>query len=64
MLERIGAVPGTEGIMRTFPECLEGLQAFGERVLPHMRTAKLAPPRPLRGDSVSSMTPPRQCGYT
>jgi pyrimidine oxygenase len=45
MLDRIGAVPGTKGIMLIFPECLAGLQDFGERVLPLMRTAKLDPPR-------------------
>jgi hypothetical protein len=28
-----------QGIMLIFPECLAGLQAFGERVLPLMRTA-------------------------
>jgi pyrimidine oxygenase len=45
MLDRIGAVPGTKGIMLIFPECLAGLQDFGERVLPLMRTAKLDLPR-------------------
>jgi pyrimidine oxygenase len=45
ILDRIGAVPGTKGIMLIFPECVAGLQEFGERVLPLMRTAKLAPPR-------------------
>ena len=45
ILDRIGAVPGIKGIMLIFPECLAGLQEFGERVLPLMRTAKLAPPR-------------------
>ena len=45
ILDRIGTVPGTKGIMLIFPECLAGLQEFGERVLPLMRTAKLAPPR-------------------
>jgi pyrimidine oxygenase len=39
ILDRIGAVPGTKGIMLIFPECLEGLEVFGERVLPLMRTA-------------------------
>jgi pyrimidine oxygenase len=48
MLDRIGAVPGTKGIMLIFPECLAGLQDFGERVLPLMRTAKLDPPRVSR----------------
>jgi alkanesulfonate monooxygenase SsuD/methylene tetrahydromethanopterin reductase-like flavin-dependent oxidoreductase (luciferase family) len=48
ILDRIGTVPGTQGIMLIFPECLAGLEEFGERVLPLMRTAKLAPPRPLR----------------
>jgi pyrimidine oxygenase len=47
ILDRIGAVPGTKGIMLIFPECLEGLQTFGERVLPLMRTARLAAPRPV-----------------
>jgi pyrimidine oxygenase len=45
ILDRIGAVPGTKGIMLIFPECVAGLQEFGEHVLPLMRTAKLAPPR-------------------
>ena len=45
ILYRIGAVSGTKGIMLIFPECLEGLQEFGERVLPLTHTAKLAPPR-------------------
>jgi pyrimidine oxygenase len=49
ILDRIGAVPGTKGIMLIFPECVAGLQAFGERVLPLMHTAKLAPPRVPRG---------------
>ena len=34
--------------MLIFLECLAGFQAFGERVLPLMRTAKLAPPRAPR----------------
>jgi len=34
--------------MLIFPEYLTGLQVFGERVLPLMRTTKLAPPRPPR----------------
>ena len=34
--------------MLIFPEYLTGLQEFGERVLPLMRTAKLASPRPPR----------------
>jgi hypothetical protein len=29
--------------MLIFPECLEGLQVFGERVLPQMHTVKPAP---------------------
>jgi pyrimidine oxygenase len=45
ILDRIGAVPGTKGIMLIFLECVAGLQEFGERVLPLMRTAKLDPPR-------------------
>jgi hypothetical protein len=45
-LDRIGGVPGTMGIMLIFPECLAGLQVFGERVLPLMHTAMLALPRP------------------
>jgi pyrimidine oxygenase len=45
ILDRIGTVPGTKGIMLIFPEYLTSLQEFGERVLPLMRTAKLAPPR-------------------
>ena len=48
VLDHIGTVPGTQGIMLIFPECLVGLQEFGERVLPLMRTAKLASPRPPR----------------
>lgn len=48
ILDRIGTVPGSKGIMLIFPECLAGLQAFGERVLPLMHTVKLAPPRPPR----------------
>ena len=45
------ATPGPfirKGIMLIFLECLAGFQAFGERVLPLMRTAKLAPPRAPR----------------
>jgi hypothetical protein len=56
-------VPGTKGIMLIFPECLEGLQVFGERVLPRLRTVKLAPPRSLCGNSVPVMTSPRECAY-
>jgi pyrimidine oxygenase len=48
ILDRIGSVPGTKGIMLIFPECLEGLQTFGERVLPLMCTATLAPRAPHR----------------
>jgi pyrimidine oxygenase len=48
ILDRIGAVPGTKGIMLIFPECVAGLQEFGERVLPLMHTAKLDPPRAPR----------------
>jgi len=48
MLDHIGTVLGTQGIMLIFPECLAGLQEFGECVLPLMRTAQLAPPaRPV-----------------
>jgi pyrimidine oxygenase len=47
-LDRIGAVPGTKGIMLIFPECVAGLREFGARVLPLMHTAMLAPPRPPR----------------
>jgi pyrimidine oxygenase len=45
ILDHIGTVPGTKGIMLIFPECVAGLQEFGERVLPLMRTAKLDPAR-------------------
>jgi pyrimidine oxygenase len=48
ILDHIGTVPGTKGIMLIFPECVAGLQEFGERVLPLMHTAKLAPPRAPR----------------
>ena len=48
LLDRIGTVPGTKGIMLIFPECVAGLQEFGERVLPLMRTATLAPWRAPR----------------
>jgi pyrimidine oxygenase len=48
ILDRIGTVPGTKGIMLIFPEYLAGLQEFGERVLPRMRTVKLASPRAPR----------------
>jgi len=51
ILDRIGTVPGTKGIMLIFPEYLAGLQEFGERVLPLMRTAKLASPRPPRAQA-------------
>jgi pyrimidine oxygenase len=47
-LDHIASIPGTKGIMLIFPECLAGLQECGERVLPLMRTAKLASPRPYR----------------
>jgi pyrimidine oxygenase len=47
-LDHIASVPGTKGIMLIFAEYLAGLQEFGERVLPLMRTAKLALPRPPR----------------
>jgi hypothetical protein len=47
-LDHIASVPGTKGIMLIFAEYLAGLQEFGERVLPLMRTAKLASPRPPR----------------
>jgi len=63
ILDRIGAVPGTKGIMLIFPECLEGLQVFGEQVLPRMRTAKLAPPRPPRGGSVPLKAWSREYAY-
>jgi hypothetical protein len=45
--------------MLIFPECLEGLQVFGEQVLPRMRTAKLVPLRPPRRNSVPLMAWPR-----
>jgi pyrimidine oxygenase len=48
VLDHIGTVPGTQGIMLIFPECLAGLQEFGECVLPLMRTAQLASPRAQR----------------
>src|SRR5215510_16303473 len=34
ILDRIGAVPGSKGVMLIFPECLAALQEFGERVFP------------------------------
>jgi pyrimidine oxygenase len=40
-LDRLGSVPGTKGIMLIFPECLAGIQEFGERVLPLMKNVKL-----------------------
>ena len=48
ILDRIGAVPGIKGVMLIFPACLAGLQECGERVLPLMCTATLAPPRTPR----------------
>ena len=42
-LDRIASVPGTKGIMLIFAEYLAGLQEFGERVLPLMRTASWHP---------------------
>jgi pyrimidine oxygenase len=49
ILDHIGSVPGTKGVMLIFPECLEGLQIFGERVLPLMHTVKPAPTAPPTG---------------
>ncbi len=43
ILDHIGSVPGTKGIMLIFPECEEGLRVFGDRVLPLMHTVKPAP---------------------
>ena len=39
-LDRFGSMPGNKGIMLIFPECLAGLQEFGERVLPLMKNVK------------------------
>jgi len=39
-LDRFGSMPGNKGIMLIFPQCLAGLQEFGERVLPLMKNVK------------------------
>jgi pyrimidine oxygenase len=40
-LDEAGAIEGTTGMMLIFPECLQGLQEFGENVLPLMHNATL-----------------------
>ena len=40
-LDKFASMPGNKGIMLIFPECLTGLQEFGERVLPLMKNVKL-----------------------
>jgi pyrimidine oxygenase len=38
MLDEIAEVPGTEGVLLTFDDFLEGVTAFGERIQPLMRS--------------------------
>jgi pyrimidine oxygenase len=38
MLDEVASVPGTEGVMLTFDDFLGGMDAFGERIQPLMKT--------------------------
>ncbi|MDQ8576487.1 pyrimidine utilization protein A, partial [Klebsiella aerogenes] len=37
MLDEVAAVPGTDGVLLTFDDFLQGIDAFGERIQPLMR---------------------------
>ena len=43
MLDEAAAVPGTKGLMLCFDDFLEGLDQFGERVQPLMRSRSAVP---------------------
>ena len=38
MLDEVSAVPGTEGVLLTFDDFLAGIETFGERIQPLMRS--------------------------
>jgi pyrimidine oxygenase len=40
LLDEVATVPGVKGIMLTFDDFIEGMEAFGQHVQPHMRCRK------------------------
>ena len=38
MLDEVASVPGTKGIMLTFDDFIIGMDQFGQRIQPHMRS--------------------------
>ncbi len=50
MLDEMAEVPGTEGVLLTFDDFLEGVEAFGERIQPlHEEPRARAEPRAVAG---------------
>ncbi|PED63340.1 hypothetical protein, partial [Priestia megaterium] len=49
MLDEMAEVPGTEGVLLPFDDFLQGVEAFGERIQPHMKSrAHVQSPVPSR----------------
>jgi pyrimidine oxygenase len=38
MLDEMASVPGVQGVMMTFDDFVEGMETFGTRILPLMRS--------------------------
>jgi len=38
MLDEVAEVPGTEGVLLTFDDFVQGVEAFGERIQPLMKS--------------------------
>jgi len=51
LLDEVAEVPGTEGVLLTFDDFLAGVEAFGERIQPLMKSrAHVASPVPSRAE--------------
>jgi pyrimidine oxygenase len=42
MLDEVAQVPGTEGVMLTFDDFVEGIEKFGQRIQPLMNSRAAA----------------------
>jgi pyrimidine oxygenase len=40
MLDEIATVPGMQGVMLTFDDFLEGIEAFGQKIQPLMQSRR------------------------
>src|SRR6202030_3448632 len=60
MLDAMSSVPGVDGVMLTFDDFLIGMDQFGTRIQPLMRS-RTAPDRFRRGQNLPSLGQPRSC---